>query len=118
MTCLAASLANISIFPFETGRTIFVETVAKDGKLNLGRSVLTNCWDREQPCHVVEARPEVVKNLSGENRESEWYAQRVEVLQFLAKRLNVFITHDWVLAFLEESGDLGLKINDVLVGPF
>lgn len=105
-------------FSFKTGRTIFVETLAKDGKLNLDGGISPTFWGREEPSHVIETRSEMMKNLSGENCESERNFPAVMVIRFLHEYLKTFITDDWVLAVLEKPGDFNLKINDVLVGPF
>lgn len=105
-------------FSFETGRTIFVETLAADGKRNADGVAIPNLWLREKPSHVVKAGPEVIQRLASDNGESQRDFAAMVVDGFLHEHLKVFITDDWVLAFVEETGDLNLKVDDVFLGPF
>jgi len=104
-------------FSLETGRTIFVETLAKDGKLDFSGLLLPTFRTSEEPSNVIEARSEVMENFTSKNGEPKRYSQLSQVFRFLVERINIFITHDWALAFLEEPCDFNLKIDDVLVGP-
>jgi hypothetical protein len=67
---------------------------------------------------MVERRPEMMDYLSGQYREPKGDRAASLVLKFLRENIQLFITDDWVLAFLKEKGDLGIEIKDVLVGPF
>jgi hypothetical protein len=73
---------------------------------------------RQFPNDVIQAGPEVVDNFSSKNAESQRNLQRLMVMDSLRVLLVVELWEDWVFAFLKEPGDLGLKIEDVLLGPF
>src|SRR5271157_95401 len=55
-------------FSLETGRTIFVETFAADGKLNSHGCLFADFGDCQEPCHVVETRPEMVNRAISTSR--------------------------------------------------
>lgn len=105
-------------FSFKTGRTIFVETFAADGKLNSHGCLFANFRDGQEPCHVIETRPKMVDNFASKDGEPERNSSARMIEAFLREHLKVFITGDWVLALLVETGNFNLKVDDVLVGPF
>jgi hypothetical protein len=72
----------------------------------------------ELPDNVIETRSKVVDNFSGKNTKANRYGQFFEVCHCLSMFLTIYIWEDGVFAFLKEPGDLRLKIDDVLIGPF
>lgn len=72
----------------------------------------------KRPDNVIERRPEVVDNFSGQNAEPEGNPQLSVVLKCLLQSLVISIGDDWVFASVKEPIDFGLKIDDILVGPF
>lgn len=70
------------------------------------------------PNEVIQARPEMMDNLAGKDAEAERNRQRLVIFESLRMFLVVYLGHDGVVAFLKEPGNLGLKIDDVLIGPY
>lgn len=88
----------------------------KDGKLDPSpiRAAITD--GRENPNDVIEDRSEVMNNFAREHGEAERNRAMHMVLNRLRDQLLVVIADEWIFAFLKESGDLSLKIEDVLAG--
>jgi len=72
---------------------------------------------REVPNNVIEARSEMVDDLSSEHGKTKWDRTASVIFNCLSDRLLILIANDGVLAFLKKPLDLSLKIDDVLVGP-
>jgi hypothetical protein len=60
----------------------------------------------------------MVDDLSAKNTKAQWDAKLLEVRERLVMFLTVYLGHDGIFAFLNERGDFGVEISDVLVGPF
>jgi hypothetical protein len=72
---------------------------------------------REVPDDMVEARSQMVNDLTRKHTEPERDRALTVVLDCLGNNLLVVIAEERVVAFLKEPGDFGLKVLDVLVGP-
>jgi hypothetical protein len=72
----------------------------------------------EVPCDVIHARSQMVNGFAAQNAETDWDRQTPVVIQSFLKVLRIWIGNNWVLAYAEETGDLSIKIDDVLIGPF
>ena len=59
-----------------------------------------------------------MNDFPGKHAESQRDDALFMVGDCLKQKLFVVLGQDWVLAGLEEPIDFGLKITDVLVGPF
>jgi len=70
------------------------------------------------PDDVVQAGPEMVNDLPGENAEARRNLQRVMIVESLRKFLVIELWDFGILAFFKEPGNLHLEVLDVLVGPF
>ena len=105
-------------------------------RLNLGKFFFTNRFlleDREfdcpgrvepvllrgkQPDHMIQARSEMMDDLSSEDAESNRnLAVKMNLRSFL-KRLIVVIAGKGDISVIDKLSDLGIQIDDVLVGPF
>jgi hypothetical protein len=73
---------------------------------------------RQLPNQMVETGPQVVNNFPCENTEPRRNGAFLVVLDSLKKNLLVVLGEDGVIARLKESSNLGLEIQDVLVGTF
>jgi hypothetical protein len=74
--------------------------------------------NREMPSDVIEAGPEMVDDLPSKNAESWWDHAISVVMNRLKELLSIVVWENRVLAFLKEEGDILIKIEDVLFGPF
>jgi hypothetical protein len=73
---------------------------------------------REFPDDVIETRSKMVEDFSGQNAKTSRNREILEIFDSLAMLIAVYLGHDRVFAFLKEPANLGLKIDDVLIGPF
>jgi len=105
-------------FSLKSGRTIFVKSFQENGELDADGIIAPSLRNGEQPCEMIEARAEMMNDLSCDNRESQRNFTLALVERFLHDNLRIFITDDYVLAFLEERGHFEFEIADTLVGPF
>ena len=100
------------------GRPIFLRWPRfKNGKadsLDMLRSV---SGFGKQPHDMVEARPQLMDDLSGENTEAKRNDTIPVILDCLRDQLLIVIAQDWVVALLKKPLDLDIEIADVLVGP-
>lgn len=74
--------------------------------------------DGEMPNDMVEAGAKVMNDLSSEHVKSLGDSELSVILDCLQKQLAVVLWHNGVIAFLKESGDFRLEIEDVLFGPY
>ena len=72
---------------------------------------------REMPCDVVEARPHLMDNLAAQDTETLGNSSTAMIVNRLLPLFRLRIGEDWIIATFEESDDLSVEINDVLVGP-
>ncbi len=88
-------------FSFKTGRTIFVETLAEDGKKEMLKRVpiLNFLAASEQPSYVIERRPEMVENLPGQDGQTQRNPALGMVVGFCMSTSKTFITDDWCSSF-------------------
>lgn len=107
-------------FSFVTGEFLFRRWPRiKNGEFEiLPISGLSSGIVGEFPNDVIHARPEMMDDLTGENAKSQRNTELFEIGQRLVMFLTVYLGHDGVFAFLNERGDFGAEISDVLVGPF
>lgn len=105
---------NHLYFSLRTGRFAFF---GADGELDLCRVIAPRDGHRQLPGDVIQTGSKVVNNLTGEYREPDRDNQSAVVLGLLAKHLKVLITDDWVLVVLDEGSNLGIQVDDVLIGP-
>jgi len=73
---------------------------------------------RKKPNNMVENRPELMNNFPSENTEAQRNRLVSMVIDGLLPHLVIWMGDRWVLPVLDESVDLRLEIEDVLVGPF
>src|ERR1017187_722633 len=71
----------------------------------------------KMPNDVIEARPQVVDDFSGQDAESGRNLTASMVFECLRNHLLIVVAEDRVYALIEKGRDFGLKITDVLVGP-
>jgi hypothetical protein len=72
----------------------------------------------EVPNNVIQARPQVMDDLSTKHTESFGECQCSMVIERFLPSLSVWLGNNWVLAFSEESENLTMQVDDILVGPF
>lgn len=106
-------------FSFVTGKTVFVSWPRfQDGKFDEPPFFTAPVVGRgELPSDVVEARAQMVGDLSYQDAKSERNVQLLKVLECLKEKLRIILWEDCVTAFLEKPVAFGMKINDVLGGP-
>lgn len=71
----------------------------------------------KQPDDVIETRPVVMNNLSGQNGKTRRNGEMSVVLNLLQEKLSVVLAENWVFAFLKEPLNFRLQIEDTLFGP-
>jgi len=111
---------NSLYFSFILGKTVFhpwprLENRELDKFPILSRSVFLA---RKRPGDVIQARPQMVNDLACEDAETERHLLLLKVLDCLQEKLHVLLWENWVIAFLEKSVNLDLKVLDVCAGPF
>jgi hypothetical protein len=73
---------------------------------------------RENPNDVIQGRPQMVDDLSNQNTEAFRDDEVSMIVNRFLPSLVICIGEDWVFAEPEELQDFGVKVDDVLVGPF
>jgi hypothetical protein len=66
---------------------------------------------------MVEARAQVMNDLSGKNAKPQWDRSAKMIVKRFLKRLVLVIGDDWMEALLKEGPDLPVEVTDTLVGP-
>lgn len=89
----------------------------QDGELDRRDVLLPIVGCREMPDDMVEARSQVMDDFSGQNAKSKRNRALAVILDCLSDNLLIIFAENRVFAFLKKPCDLGLKIEDVLVGP-
>jgi hypothetical protein len=112
-------IGNSLYFSFESFNAVFVDWPGlENGKLDPYGAFFPVTGVRKNPYDVVEYGAKMVDNLASENAKAERNRSTLMILHGLQKQLRVVLWNDGISAFLKEPIDLGLKIKDVLVGPF
>lgn len=113
------TISNSLYLSVVSGNTVFIDRfLVKDRELNSSRMVSPVLFCRELPCDVVKAGTQMMDNFPSEHTKAEWDRAILVILDCLQKQLSVVLWKNWVFATLKETCDFGLKIADVLVGPF
>lgn len=102
-----------------TGNRIFIPRLpfSDDGKSNLPLIGKPVSIAGKHPSDMVEARPEMMDNLSSNHAETRGdFAVCPKLKQFLDS-ISVFIAGGAVWASIQEGIDLGIEIEDILIGP-
>lgn len=106
-------------FSFVSGRFLFTDRLTLENrKLDQIEKLLPVGIRGKFPDNVVKAGSQMVDDLASEHPEPHRDRPISMVLHSIKNAVVVHIGHDWVLAGLKKKVDFGLKIADVLVGPF
>ena len=101
-----------------SGLFFFRQRIAKDRKLK-GVLVIPPCGRAGKvPDNMVEAGPQVMNNLAGQNTDADGNLQSSMIVERILKLLVLCIGNDWIFACFEKAQDFAIKIDDVLIGPF
>jgi hypothetical protein len=71
----------------------------------------------EVPNNVIQTGPEMVNHFASENTETQWDALIPVIRDGLLPNLVIWMGDNWVLPTLNKDSDLGLQVDDVLIGP-
>lgn len=113
-----ASFVHSLYLSFKTGQFVFVGDFAEDGKServfvqHFGRVV------RENPNDVIQGRSQVVDDFSNQHAEPLRDDEVSMIVNRFLPSLVICIGENWIFAAPKESEDFGVKVDDVLVGPF
>lgn len=114
-----ANVSDSLYLSFVTGKQVVLRrSFFEDREFDKPRFFTRPMTDaREQPRNVVEARSVMVNSLASQNSEAQRDREISVILNLLQEKLIVILAENWVFAFLKESLNLGLQIEDVLLGP-
>ena len=101
-----------------TGKFIFVSRpFSPDREQDCILAFNPVCGTGEMPRDVIQARPEMMNDLSAQNTETDRSHQVAVVVNSILPFLRVFIGDYWVSATFKESDNLLVEITDILIGP-
>jgi len=72
----------------------------------------------ESPDNMIEARSQMVDDLSSQGAEAGWHGAVLLVIDRLKENLAAVLGQDRMFAFFKEQQDFGVQITDVLFGPY
>jgi hypothetical protein len=112
-------VGNSIYLSFVTGKHVIgCGSIFENGKLDK-TSILAGFIVRggEQPSDMIEARPEMMNDLSGQYSKAERDRAIPVILDLLKEKLFVILAENGVVAFIKKPINLQLQIEDVLLGP-
>jgi hypothetical protein len=112
------SICDCLYFSFVSLNFLFLNRfLLKDRKLDEILSGDSRCAVGEVPNNMIETGPQMMDHFSRENAESRRDTLISVIRNGLLPNLVIWIGNDWVLATFNEDSNLGLKIDDILIGP-
>ena len=81
-------------------------------------SDLTSSDACQMPTHMVQRGPQIVQDITQDNRKSQRDILYGDDIKLALSRLRIYLGTKSIRVFTEESVALGLQVNDVLLGPF
>lgn len=117
--CLGIGVRDSLYLSLISGKFIFTNRLnIKNRELDSVGMVKPIGAARQLPHQMIQARPEMVHNLSCQNAKPEWDRSVKMVISDYLKHLVILIWDDGILAVVEKGIDLPIEITDTLVGPF
>lgn len=89
----------------------------ENGKLNPVWISGSRCSVGEMPHDVIQARTKMVESFTGKDSEPQWDRLVPVVRERFLPSLSIWLGDNWILATLDKKLELGLQIDDVLIGP-
>ena len=112
------TIRNSLYFSVVSGALVFRKRLAVDRELNGVLVVDSRLRTGKVPNEMIQARPEVMDNLSAENTETLGNTERSMIVNCFLPSLGIWVGDNWVFAVAEEFQNFVVEIEDILIGPF